>query len=231
VKTSLIKMGFIGSYKIDLLIYMGMIFNHMDLKVLIMDISPERYLKYYISGVAIEGVTHLQGIDYCLADIPESQMEGYDIMLCDYGLSLKDLDGYINCQWHFLITDAKKHHIEPLRYQCKLIGEQSAHKVELVKLYRDMVGSKIDESYLDYILEISTYFEVIGSYILTCCVEDYKVNLLNSYNEQIRFSGLSKQYLDFFRDVVEEVLEEESGNLHKAITSAISKAKKGVSVI
>jgi hypothetical protein len=216
VKTSSIKLGFIGSYKIDLLIYLGMIFHHMGLKVLIMDISPKRYLNYYISGISIDGITHLGGIDYCLNEMPEFLLVGYDIVLCDYGLSLKELNGYIECDWHFLITDAQRHHIDPLRYQCRLIKERTNDDIKLVKIYRDLVPSKIDEDYLDYILEVPMCFDVVASYTFSYSLDDYKLNLLNSYNEQVQFVGLSKQYLDFFQDVVEEICKDSPNKTHVA---------------
>lgn len=220
---SLTKLGFIGSYKADMLLFIARSLALLDLKVIVVDCDPNGYLSDYLPEVVDKKVMHGKHVDYYLGPLP-SYFEGlYDIALCDFGTSEAYASDYIACQWHFMITDPQKHHINRLRTFLQRISERQ-ERVQLIKIYRDMITGKINEQYLDFTLSVHEVFEVIASYVFEHHIEDYKYRIHSTYNEQIMFSALPKTYWMFYQDLIEELLDMDK----KLIRDAVNCTRKEV---
>lgn len=223
---SLIKLGFIGSYKTDMLMFIAKSLANLDLKVIVVDSDPNKYLATYLSEFVGDKVIHGKDMDYYIGALP-TYFEGlYDVAICDFGTSESSLNDFINCQWHFLITDPNKYHVDPLRSFISKIACKT-QKIQLIKIYRDMVGGKINLQYLDFTLMIQETFEVIASYVFSLNIEDYKHRVHSAYNQQVSFNNQSKDYLMFYHDLIEELLSTSK----KEIKQAIKKTRKDVVIV
>jgi hypothetical protein len=195
-----------------------------------MDLSQKKHLSYYFSDRLVDDIVTRNGVDYIMHTVPEYILSNYDVIIYDYGLTPKNIEAYMDGHWQLLVTDSQKHHIKPLQYLCELIKSHikktGRENLKVIKIYRDMLPGKIDASYLDYVLELEEGFDIIASYDFTHKISDYVIRIQNTYDERIKFSNLSQQYLTFFEDLLDEVLGEDP----KITKKAIKMAKKGASI-
>ena len=64
---------------------------------------------------------------------------------------------------------------------------------DAIKIYRDIVNSKINTDYIDSILDINQKINIVLEYILTLDEIDYKYRLENQYGDSIVLKSLPSQ--------------------------------------
>lgn len=228
MQTSSIRLGFIGSYKSDLLQFLSRIFFHLNLSVAIVDASHEQVLKYSIPNPFEEDNVNYRGVEILLNQNTIEQLETidfdcYDIILIDYGfnkLVLRDLE---SCQIIFAITDLQIHnimHIKELFQAIKLIAQ---NKLKAMQIYRDVVDCKIKHSYIKYILQGDKVINIVDEYFLYLNEKDYRCKLMSQHDDTYKFKTLSTEYKALLRDIVNQYVDFDS----KAITRAIKLAEEG----
>ncbi|MBC7959398.1 MAG: hypothetical protein H7X94_05995, partial [Vallitaleaceae bacterium] len=87
-----IKLGFIGSYKVDLLHYFSCILRAMNKKVLVIDASMEQFLKVTLPIEDEMTRVTSKGIDFMVEQqeieaLDQLDYSGYDVALIDYGFN------------------------------------------------------------------------------------------------------------------------------------------------
>lgn len=201
-----IRLGFVGTYKVDLLHYFSRLLIAMNKSVVIIDASEEQYLKSTIPDPINNEITY-QGVDCKINSNNMEQLIGldysqYDIALIDYGLNNKVSNDYINCSIVFVITDFERHHILALQ---KLIFSSFDQRIKVVKIYRDVVQSKITTKYINYLLDLDKNAKVLAEYVFEFKEEDYACKLLCQYNEVFSIKKVTKDYKQMFADIIEEI--------------------------
>lgn len=203
-----IKLGFIGTYKVDLIHYFSRILVAMNQSVAIVDATNEQYLLPTIPD-PINNKIHYNGVDCYVNQIQINQLilldySEYDITLIDYGMNEAVADDYFNCALIFVVTDFERHHITKLK---NLISNTFIPTLKVVKVYRDFVNSKITRKYIDFLLELEVKAKVLAEYVFELNEEDYTCKLLSQYNDIISFKKLRKGYKQMFSDVIEELYQ------------------------
>lgn len=201
-----IRLGFIGTYKVDLLHYFSRVFLATNQSVAIVDASEEQYLQSTIPAPINNKISY-HGVDCCvnyqdINGLIKLNDGEYDVILIDYGMNETVSEDYLNCTLIFIVTDFEKHHIDALQ---KLIFNTFKSSIKVVKIYRDVIRSKITAQYINYLLDLETKSKVLAEYIFELNEEDYACKLLSQYNDVIHFKKLRKEYKRMFSDVLEEL--------------------------
>jgi hypothetical protein len=116
VIASLIKLGFIGSYKVDMLLFIAKILAKMDLKVIIVDSSDEAYLYNYIGAEIYDQIIYGKDIDFYIGSMPDDLEKVYDVV------NVKDNHNFIGNGFVVSNTGKSSAAIMLGREWCKLIG-------------------------------------------------------------------------------------------------------------
>lgn len=220
MKTS-IKLGFIGSYKTDLLHYMAHIFKGLKKEVTVCDVSKEQHLYYSLPDMEGEGSIFYQGIDYrCLIDQESSPVkmnfEGSDVVMIDFGLDADRPEDIRYCDLIFIVTDFKRDHVLKLK---KMMKGYISNSENIVIIFREVLSSKINPVYIRHLLELEGMENILAEYVFDYRQEDEICKLFGEYDHLYRFKKLSKDYKVFFADILEELYEIEHSQGMKLIKS------------
>lgn len=226
MQTSLIKLGFIGAYKSDLLQFLSRILIHLNLNVAIIDASYEQILKYNIPNPFEEDIVNYRDVEILLNKNTIKQLETidfdcYDIVLIDYGfnnLLLKDLK---SCQMIFAITDLQIHNIMHMKEFFSSIKRIAQDKLKIIKIYRDVVDCKIKHNYLKHILQCDEVINTVDEYFLYLNERDYICKLMSQYDDTYKFKTLSTDYKTLLKDIINQYFDFDSKTLTRAIKLAV----------
>ena len=217
-----IKLGFVGSYKVDMLHYLSRILRALNKEVLIIDASKDQALKATLPTITGGEVYTYLGVDCCshadrLTELNKAiNLKDYDIALVDHGLNgeleLHNMDYSIV----FIVSDYERHHILSLR---QILNNFLNKNMNVVKIYRDVINTKIDKDYINQILNVEEYAKVIAEYEFEFTEDDYKCKLLCQYDDVFSFKKLSKKYKEMFADIIEELYGIKFGEVMKIIKS------------
>lgn len=216
------KLGFTGSYKLDLLNYIARICVNLGQKVAVVDASETQYMKYTIPEFKDVDCISYNGVDYFIdKGEPEKYNEvpwqSYNIVLIDYGFNNELMHLYSECQIVFAVTDFQRQHIMQLKY---IVDSGYIKDTNVVKLYRDVFECKIRKKYIDHILKLEDNSKVLAEYVFERRTEDDVIKLLSQYDDRVKFKRLSKEYKEFLHDVIEEILELKPKEINRAIKLA-----------
>lgn len=216
-----IKLGFIGTYKIDMLHYLSRILKALNKKVVIIDASKEQLLKTTLpTREDSEEFTYL-GVD-CISYAEKelcnlNNLKGYDIALIDYGLNHEPTFSGIDYSILFIVSDFERHHILSLK---KMLTNFLNNNTNVVKIYRDVIDTKINKDYINHFLNIEEHAKVLAEYEFEFTQDDYMCKLLCQYDDIFSFKKLSKKYKEMFADIIEELYDIKFGQVMKVIKSA-----------
>lgn len=203
--------GFVGSDKYDILLYISKILCQLGQRILLVDYSESRALtysiptphgervfytvreedclRYQVKGPQEEDPISYQGFDFVIEPMYDTLLKlrgNYDIILIDFGFQVYS-KLITSCELIYLCSDAQLHHIMQLK-PLKLLEEEIKDKCYL--LYRQVYDCKIHASYLldelDFDLEsdhIYTYYEDLV---------DMKYCIDSQYNHTYHFMKISK---------------------------------------
>lgn len=247
---SSIKIGFAGSYKCDLLLYMARVAAAAGKNVMVADATDEQLLNYSMPDGLDDSI-----INYCRCDIlpgcgcsgayGQLEFDKYDIVLIDYGFNKSLLHQAKNCNVLIVVSDFERYNVLKLRdcfreafgtsqeieietsqqNQGEEYGQaMNAPKMNVVKIYRDVVNSKINSDYIDHLLDIDDMSNVTGGYLFYLDDTDHRLRLESQYNDNFHFNKLSKEYKLMFSDILQPYLNIDAKELNKVI----KKAERGV---
>lgn len=201
----LIKLGFVGAYKADILYYFANILTRLNKRVLVIDASHEQTFKYSIPNMMSDEETNFRGIQYVfdkrtIDTLSKIDYMPYDIVLIDYGFNSEVREDWYQCNIMFVITDYQKHHLIKL----KQLLEYKIDNIKFVKIYRDVVNCKINKKYTNYFLNIEDQAEVLEEYVLDLTEQDKVNQLLFQHDLFFSYKKLSKSYKNLFVDIISE---------------------------
>jgi len=204
---SFIKLGFIGSYKVELLKYFGRFLTDMDKRVVIADASVEQHLFVTLPSKN-EEETEFQGISYIAncntnGKLSKLNQRACEIILVDFGMNINLTEDYKECDILFFVSDFEKHNIMKLLE----ISEHIEPGSKIVKVYKDIFPSKINKRYIDYILKLEDKGKVLAEYVIEFTERDYQAKLLCQYDDNFSLKYISKEYKNMFSDIAEELFQ------------------------
>lgn len=220
----MIKMGFFGTYKCDIIAYLARIFNSLDKKVAVIDATKTQILNYCIPRSFKDSFICFRNVDYytnCFSErfFEDDFLKQYDVVLIDFGFN-KNMLGHIkNCTKIYMVCDSTRYN---LRMMKKFLPSLNLDKT-VVKIFRDTVDGKINSTYLNNFLEVKEFFEVEEEYDFELSYEDYKANVEFQHNDIFKFNKLSKIFNDFLIKTIVNNVE----CTEKTALKAMKKAKGG----
>jgi hypothetical protein len=253
--TSLIEIGFAGSYKCDLLLYLARIVMAAGKKVAIVDAVEDDIWSYSVPVYLDKKIVTYSDVDIYLGcknaqSYENVEFNKYDVVFVDFGFN-KDMSYYMSqCDSVVLVSDIDRSNILRLREYikafttCEGFGKPSViendeggnedengnekeykrkSKMDVIKVYRDIVASKINTKYTDNLLDINEKLNVAMEYVIHFDEINYKCRIESQYNDSFRFNKLTKDYKVMLVDIVESCI----GLDRKLITKALKKAERG----
>lgn len=236
---SLIKIGLAGSYKCDLLLYIACVANATGKKVAIIDATTEKEMEYTTPRCFDNTVVTYNNVDVhldCNDDdtFKKVNFNQYDIVFIDYGFNVKLAADMSKCDMQILVTNIEKSSIMRLSGFVKALAESISNssdsvgqvgiKKDMIKIYRDVIDSKITTKYTDSLLNISDKINIAMEYIVYLNEQDYKCRIETEYNDIFKFNKITKAYKNMIIDIIEGSL----GLARKEIIKAFKKAERGL---
>lgn len=217
-----IKLGFIGTYKIDLFHYFSRILRALGKNVIIIDASEDQNLLVTLPESEEDCLVTLQGIDYLIDQknmdlLDQVLYSDYDVALIDYGFNSEVAFDYSSCHILFVITDFQKHHVLKLK---ELVYATFSPEFNVVKLFRDVVECKISGAYINRVLDMDDKAKILAEYLFYLNESDYECQLISQYDDVFKFVKLSKEYKMLFLDILEELYSLKRVDIIKAIKLA-----------
>ncbi|KAB3525455.1 hypothetical protein [Alkaliphilus serpentinus] len=214
----MIKLGFWGSYKTDILHYFSRILNALDKRVIIYDDSNDEYLYHSIPMVDRGFITY-RDVDIYInreGSSLEISNEEYDVTLMDFGFDQSKMHQFLDCDIKLLVTDFQRHNILRVKDMMVEIND----KPDLIRIYRDIVDSKINTRYIDNLLKLEDSFNLLAEYNLYFDEVAYKSQIECQYNDIISFKKLPKEYKIMFKEIIREFFSSDDKTVIKAIKTA-----------
>lgn len=217
-------LGFIGVNKWDILTFLAMCLSKIDMNILLVNQTEENYLNQYFSTMADQDsntyVEHIENVTFS-NDFFTEDLGQYDICIVDFGTSIKGLEKYCEVDWAFIVSDLAKSNVIDIKNQLRFIEKYLGFPKKIIAIYKDLVPCKIDRHYLEQVYHIGSTVNILTSYEFPWDSNNYCYDLLNQYNQQLTFKGISKPYQQFVSDVMEEVTGKEKDEIRKAMKKAI----------
>lgn len=238
-----VHIGFAGSYKCDLLLYLARIVLAAGKKVAIIDAVTDDIWSYSVPTYLDKKIVTYGDVDIYLdcktaEAYEEIDFNNYDIVFVDFGFN-KDMSYYMSlCDSIILVTDLEKNNVLKLREYIKSFaasekynearssdsdGTERKSNNDAIKIYRDVVSSKINTKYTDTLLDIGDKLNVVMEYIVEFDELNYKCRIESQYNDRIKFNKLTKAYKVMLVDIIESCTELD----RKSILKALKKAERG----
>lgn len=244
---SLIEIGFAGSYKCDLLLYLARIAIAAGKKVAIVDAAQEDTWSYSVPVYLDNKLVTYSEVDvYLERKTPQSfeeiEFNKYDIVFVDFGFN-KEMASYMSqCDAVVLISDIEKQNVLRLRGYLKSFETHLAsgksndtsieestntvvnkNRMDAIKIYRDVINSKINTKYTDTLLEIGEKLNIVLEYIIGFDEIDYRCRIESQYNDNFKFNKLTKHLKIMLVDILESCTEID----RKSLLNAMKKAERG----
>jgi hypothetical protein len=242
---SLVEIGFAGSYKCDLLLYLSKIALAAGKKVAIVDAVEEDIWSYSVPVYLDKKVVTYSDVDIYLnrsdaQAFEEIEFNNYDVVFVDFGFN-KNMAGYMRqCDAVVIISDIERNNVLKLREYIKAFvnlleagkttdNEGNANEaekksqVDTIKIYRDVVSSKINTKYTDTLLDINEKLNIVMEYIIQFDEIDYRCRIESQYNDSFRFNKLTKALKVMLVDILESCTEID----RKSLLNALKKAERG----
>lgn len=221
---SLIKVGFIGHKTEDIMMYLSRIILNMGKRVAVFDASNEQILRYYAPNIdESSNVTNYRNIDFyssCQSIEAHCKIEfsKYDVVLINYGYNTELLDEYSSCSHKFIVTDLERHSILKMKNTCSKLNKS----IEIFRVFRDVVNCKIDEKYINNVLD-NVMVKILNDYIIFHDDNELICKIESQYNDIFKFNKLPK----FFKDILLDILNS-LGFDKKSSVKALKISEKGV---
>lgn len=229
IMASLTKIGFAGSYKCDLLLYFARIAGSAGKKVMLVDSTDEQLLPYSVPNTFNDNITTYGNCDIysgCnnLKIYEQLDFSNYDILFIDYGFNEELAHYMLDCNEIIFVSNLEKYNVLKLRGYIESLTEavlkDKKEDINIIKIYRDIVKSKIDKRYIDSILALNEILDVKGEYLFYFDEVDYKIRIESQYDDNFRFNKLMKEHRVMFSEILGKYLDLKDRKLNKAIRKA-----------
>lgn len=224
--------GFAGSDKQDLIMYVTAFLKYLKRKILIIDLSDS----YAVSEILETGqdmksltkpcIMEHRGIDYIsryddwqlrmqlIRPYLFQEKKDYDYILVDFGYQIGH-HAISNCALTIVVSDLQKHNIVRVK---PLIEMESITKLIVL---RDIISCKVKP--MDLLPE-----QLRGKHQDVCMIpfeqEDYSSKLRMQYSSDVLLSRISKQMIDCIAEIIGRI---EPAYTKKDISQCIAKLKRG----
>ncbi len=212
--------GFFGSDKYEILLYLSRILCHLKKKVLLVDFSETKALTQSIpipnilnessTYLDYRGVDFIKGENYCA-----SIGKDYDYVLIDFGFN-REILSKIQCDNIIYVTDLQLHNVKRINILSKK-GNPKQHVI-----IKDVLPCSITPEYV--LLEINLGLDIEDIYIIEQDAIDIKFKIQSQYSQTFFFDKLSKSMKTFLQDILFKFDENLSKN---QIINAYRKAERG----
>lgn len=213
--------GFIGSDKYELILYLSRILYHLGKKVLLVDSSESEALYQCIpipntlrednSYVDYRGIDFIRG-QYSNRDIQQQ----YDVVLMDLGYK-DEHQNLSQCTKLLYVTDLQLHNVKRVK---------SMNYIEDVDKYiviKDVFPCKIKPEYV--MEQVGQVLDKSHVYVLYQDTLDLKYKVNSQYNNRYNFGKLSKTTKFFLKEIIKQM----DHNLdEKILNNAYRKAERGI---
>ena len=219
---SVINIGFFGSCKVELIHYLSRILVVANKKIAIIDASYEQVLKYTIpENIGLNGLVNYRGVDIYTEVQDKQKMDSintsnYDYVLIDYGTTKNYIEDLQECSKCFLVTNFERENIVKTKQFLSALDI----KIKIIKIYKDLVRSKIDDRYIDFRLEINDRVQVLDSYNIFLNEDDYRNKISVQYDDVFKFNKISKELRELIYNIANQYLEIEKNMLKKVMKKA-----------
>ncbi len=231
--TDTIKLGFAGSYKCDLILYLSRILHAAGKKVAIVDASDEQLFQYCLPlAFTSDRMVTYRDIDvyYKVKDEDEYRsvvQEQYDVILIDVGFNKGMAKFMLQADYGIFVSDPEIHNVQMMKEFIDIFSgskeKDENEGVSFVRIFRDMCQGKISYKYISSIIDSPASLNYIGEYVFILDEVDRRLRLHCQYDHIIKFKKLSKEYKIMFIDMLETFF----GMSKKQINKSIKKAERG----
>jgi len=212
--------GFIGSDKYELILYLSRILFHLGKKVLLVDYAESEALYQCISipGMLREesGYIDYRGIDFIQGQyfVPNMRQQ-YDVVLIDLGFNDEN-KALSQCTKVVYITDLQLHNVRRIKSLDYL------RDIDKYLVIKDVFQCRIKP---EYILEqLGQVIDKSHVYILYQDAFDLKYKVQSQYNHRFSFGKLSRPTKFFLKEITKQM----DNNLdEKRLNNAYRKAERG----
>lgn len=194
--------GFVGVEKYEIILYLSRILHHLNLKVLLVDLSESEAL---YSCIPIpkdmrnkENKIDYRGIDFIKNENKLYDLQGnYDVILIDFGFN-----SYSNilsqCNRILLFTDLQLHNIERIKnMKIQTVAEMSL-------ILKEFINCKITPEFIT--TQIGYNIDKEQVYVFHNDIIDMKYKIHSQYDDCFHFKKLSRSYKQFLKDVIFELV-------------------------
>lgn len=216
----LIKLGFLGSLKVDNLIILARIYEKLGIKTCVVDASNSQDLKYFIPELIDNNKINYYNIEFIIGldnneKIDLIDFSEFSIVLFDFGYNEKLINKMIECDELFLVTDFNKKRIYKLKKMINKIIDD-AKEIEIIRVYKDYVRSKIKDKYIDYLIFKENENLIKEKYILPYKESDMAIRINSQYKDRFKIKKLSKESLRLYMDIIYETTNKKDKEIKKA---------------
>lgn len=209
--------SFIGNKYEDLVHYLSRILIALNKKICIIDLSREQLFKYTLPA--------FEGDFYCYRDADiymnttsfDDLENNYDVALMLLGYSPTYKEVFTKSDVRILSTDFTRANI--LRVKEFLDDLNPMEQLGLIKIYRDLIATKINEKYIDTLLTFDN-ISFPKEYAIYFDDEIAATSLLMQYNDVFKFDKLNKEYKEVVYDLMNDYFPIEKKELKKAYKRA-----------
>jgi len=213
--------GFAGSCKSDIILYLSRILHVSGERTAIIDRSDNCELVYsvpYENGSSC--LIEYRGVDVYLGfgnvSVENLPVNDYSAVLVDLGTNPHTYGDIGLLKVLIIVTDLNRHHIIPLS---SWLGNLPV-RPDAVQIIRDTVYGKIRAEYIESLLRTRHFTNLIASYELPFDEKEYSARLLTQYDDVFKFSRIPKEYKAMLTDIISEVFEKQRRDVRKALKKA-----------
>lgn len=222
-----------GTQTVDLIHYVCRILVHMGISCCVEDYSASSELRVTVPDLESKILyVDYRGVDFNFKPINKATNEykSYDYIIKYVGTNKAAVNEFKNAEIQLVSMTMERHKLLEIK---EFIGQIQRQSPRIIRVYRDVVDSKIDKKYLDELIGFSVDVssneleEVLNSryyeYFIYLDDHDYKTRIALQYNDQFKFNKLSKE----LKNLIREILEVHLLLSPKAVSSAYKKAERG----
>ena len=230
------QIAFVGAAdKTDLLLYIGKLMSSTGIKVLLVDGTKDKKMRYSIAPIEKDiSITEFQGMEVTTSVPNYSELDSFLAIadgqgdLYDYVLIDTDSPDFFSYQefkdvnHRFFVTTYERACI----FQTEEIiagimaTEEKPGYIEVDRIIIGSVECIIDEDYLNHQLNNHPIAWPQESYHLHLDEVDYAIKINNQHNHRVSLKGLSRNYLSLLKVVCKQVMECDDRTFKAALKEA-----------
>ena len=224
---SSIKLGFFGSQKVEILMYLARILKNLNLKVLVIDASLEQNLKFSVPNSLKLNEIEYRDIKYFIERdsinmIKSDDYSDFDYILMDFGFNYSLVSELTVCDQIFLITDFNKFNVYRTKKFVEKIIENN-DELKLVRIFKDYISGNIKKKYIDHLIFNGNEDIIIGKYEFPLLEKEVQNKYSSQYMDIFKINKISKELASFLKDILFETTQKKE----KEIDNAFKLARKG----